>query len=471
MINAHDASVFITRQTITLRYGMLAAALHGRHEDRFAVADIASADYSAPTPRDMGAITLRDSSHRTLGVIPFPPRHEREAEEAWEAIERARAGEGPDDPPVDAEPSPSDLSMPDPIAGLSFLAVALRRATHHWGSVCEIQTVHIRDGHEVAARSWRCQPPEPWGKLDDADDWLGAPDPELPALSPVLARELPALGAIWGDCTAAFGNLPLLAHDAQYTMTALRDAARHSGVALPECQVGSMLALSRHAGLPAAAHDIRSLTEALDLPFHPEKDCGLARAVAAVALEIAHRLPTPTTGATGLTDLHRAAGLMMGRVGGSGDPEPWPVLAIAASIDSDAPKNATSREKPRTQEARRDRRAPWERVAAPDTVPEAATDADPEGALYHQHVTLTGDFSPYDKGRLWDGIAERGGTVGKNVTKKTTLLVLGAWDKPTSKEKRARELIEQGQPIQIWQASQLYAELGLGADDSEGPPF
>ena len=68
---------------------------------------------------------------------------------------------------------------------------------------------------------------------------------------------------------------------------------------------------------------------------------------------------------------------------------------------------------------------------------------------------------------LWSGIAERGGVIGKNVTKKTTLLVCGPWHTVTSKQKRAEELIDKGQEITLWTADQLYRELGLDED----PPF
>ena len=111
--------------------------------------------------------------------------------------------------------------------------------------------------------------------------------------------------------------------------------------------------------------------------------------------------------------------------------------------------------------------APWQSVATPDTIPEPAVDADPESPLYEQNVTLTGEFEPFDKGQLWDGIAARGGQVGKNVTKKTTILVVGEWASMTSKEKRARELMEKGQEIEIWPADKLLDILGL----NEQPPF
>ena len=112
-------------------------------------------------------------------------------------------------------------------------------------------------------------------------------------------------------------------------------------------------------------------------------------------------------------------------------------------------------------------RAPWQGVATPKDPPKPNEDADESGALYGEHVTLTGDFEPFDKGRLWEGIAERGGVVGKNVTKKTTILVIGAWRSTTSKQKRAEELIDKGQDIALWPAKRLYSELGL----DEEPPF
>ncbi|WP_460490895.1 BRCT domain-containing protein, partial [Corynebacterium nasicanis] len=117
------------------------------------------------------------------------------------------------------------------------------------------------------------------------------------------------------------------------------------------------------------------------------------------------------------------------------------------------------------------RRAPWQSVATPDVIPEANPDADPTGPLFGQHVTLTGDFEPFDKGRLWSAIADLGAGVGKNVTKKTSILVAGTWATKTSKEKRAEELIAQGQDIQIWSGEQLLAVLGLEEQDSEQPPF
>lgn len=102
----------------------------------------------------------------------------------------------------------------------------------------------------------------------------------------------------------------------------------------------------------------------------------------------------------------------------------------------------------------------WKRVATPDTVPEANAAADANGPVFGQNVTVTGDFAPYEKGEVWDMIAAAGGTVGKNVTKKTTLLVIGEWGSVTSKEKRARELKDKGQEISLWSFDEFLSALG-----------
>lgn len=102
----------------------------------------------------------------------------------------------------------------------------------------------------------------------------------------------------------------------------------------------------------------------------------------------------------------------------------------------------------------------WRRVSTPDHVPEPDLTADADGPVFGQNVTITGDFEPYDKGDVWNMIASAGGSIGKNVTKKTTMLILGDWGSVTSKEKRARELVEKGQDITIWTFNEFLTALG-----------
>ena len=140
---------------------------------------------------------------------------------------------------------------------------------------------------------------------------------------------------------------------------------------------------------------------------------------------------------------------------------------VSAAVAASAAPQGSNQAGPAKPSQSKGPQRPWQSVATPDTVPEPNADADPNAPLYGENVTLTGEFEPHDKGELWQKIAEQGAQVGKNVTKKTTVLVVGEWATVTSKEKRARELMDKGQDIQIWQASQLLEALGL----DEQPPF
>lgn len=231
----------------------------------------------------------------------------------------------------------------------------------------------------------------------------------------------------------------LVAHNAQLVINELLRAGLISSPQAFACT----LALSRAVVPDAPQHGLPRLAEELEVTGSP------AQQVAGVFIALARRVQ-----ATGSPqDIFADQGLDLGHV----DPEKHTVYPVL--VHAEDPTTASEKKRPSP--------APWSAVATPDTVPKPNPDADPDGLLYDQTVVLTGDFSPFDKGRLWSGMAERGATVAKNVTKKTTVLVIGEWKSTTSKEKRARELIEKGQDIQLWSAAELYTALGL----DEEPPF
>ena len=104
---------------------------------------------------------------------------------------------------------------------------------------------------------------------------------------------------------------------------------------------------------------------------------------------------------------------------------------------------------------------PSGRKGSGTSAPEQNSAADVDGPVFGETVVITGDVEPYSKGEVWDMLADAGAIVAKNVTKKTTLLILGEWATVTSKEKRARELQEQGQELAIWTFEELLQKLGV----------
>lgn len=87
--------------------------------------------------------------------------------------------------------------------------------------------------------------------------------------------------------------------------------------------------------------------------------------------------------------------------------------------------------------------------------------------LYGQIVVFTGDLAGMTRQQAWDAIAACGATPAKNVTRRTTCLVIGdgfsgsdAGMFTTTKARRVVELRAKGLQIDVLDERQLVAHLG-----------
>lgn len=310
--------------------------------------------------------------------------------------------------------------------------------------------------------------------------------------------DCPGVGELIASVEEFVGDLPLVAHNAQFDASALRDAAIASGVAVPKLMFACTLAQSRATKLDVVNHKLPTLAEHFGIALDNHHDAGAdAYACAGIMVGLARKATYEGSlmgfvhdagYALGSIDTDRVTPVLRDRSGAMRALQVQKVQGggMAAAVDAVSQPQGNNQgdsssrgAQPAPEDASADAQGgdpalfdpasvgkpkrsapPWQAVATPDTIPDPNPEADPNSALYGENVTLTGDFEPYDKGELWAGIAHHGGQVGKNVTKKTTILVTGEWATMTSKEKRARELQEKGQEIQIWTAEQLLDALG-----------
>ncbi|HZK31720.1 MAG TPA: exonuclease domain-containing protein [Corynebacterium sp.] len=456
----------MSEKAVTIRRSTLSAALRGDKVngddlsagvlDQVAVADISDVTMQAPTAYDPGWVDLAGVGVR----LRFSPRQEDNFRQFLTALATARSGE-----------DPADTGVP----GLDFIALDVETANSDFGSICQVGLVRYVDGRESGSRAWLCRPP---ARLEE---FLPA-NIAVHGITAAKVADQPRIGEIIDEIRDFLDGQPFVAHNAQFDATALRRAAVASEREIPSMDFGCSLTLARHQELPVANNKLPTLAEFFGVELTSHHDAlADARACGEITVSLARR-----QGFSGsLMELLHSGGFTLGEItaervipvqrdrSGAG-------RALQAGGDSAArvvggagtdfrDRKQTSAETgtgPATSERRRGP-APWQSVSTPEDIPEPNAAADPNHPLHGQNVTLTGDFSPYDKGRLWAGIAEHGGQVAKNVTRKTTLLVTGAWATKTSKEKRAEELQEKGQEIQVWTAEQLYDALDL----NEQPPF
>lgn len=462
MTQAHNATLTVSNDTITMMRSELSAALYRGDESRTVstvdIADITGISATEPTTLECGFVVL----HGTDMSVTFPPgQASTKALQAFITdIREAQQGNAP------AEGA---------VAGLNFLAIAIESTgnvekntekntkdntnaegtvqantdgTASYNNVLRVHTVEYTDGQANTEKTW---------SLEEFAHHVQN-SPEL-----------------------ADGSTPIVAHNGFYQAAQLHRAlaATHATFTYA-CTLALARNASTHATIKVRDHELDTIAQALDVATNKPASTENTAAAAYATGEILVALALREHHRGSVAELYAANNFALGKVHGDTH---LPVLRTdlselagggAQSTGSNAQagqsdQQASTSEKIGKSAAKSGggQPAPWQAVATPDTVPEANHNADSDHPLFGEHVTLTGEFEPYDKGRLWADIAERGAQIGKNVTKKTTILVVGEWAKKTSKEKRAEELNEKGQGIAIWPASKLLHVLGL----DEEPPF
>ena len=482
MIAAHGATITLDGSTLSITYSPLLTALSrsGEHTQTIDRTSLSGVEVQPPGSLSCGSIELSGQAGST--VITFSPNQVEQAESLAAGINAVLRGETPTLAAGGDKDTPATTGD-SPVPGLNFIGFDVETANDDWGSICQIGLVRYLDGVEAESVSWLCAPPEPFNFFQPVNISIHGITQEQVADQPGFAEVLPKMVDFVGD-------LPLVAHNAQFDFTALSRACAAAGITAPNFNFGCSLALSRFSSIKFVNHKLPTVARELGVELKKHHDAAEdARACAGITIELARRQNFEG----GFIDFFHSQGFTVGSLD---EERVYPILRdrsganvvvqrrrlgldhLGSAAEGRVPPAAGGRaaggasqsvepdvEKAAPKKARG--RAPWDKVATPEVIPDPNPDADPSSLLYGQHVTLTGDFEPYEKGALWQRIADQGGQVGKNVTKKTTILVAGPWATITSKQKRAEELQEKGQDIQIWDDKQLFTALGL--DDQ--PPF
>lgn len=468
MITAKRARISVTASEVVITPTALAASLSSSSSDTVVeLSAIKKVSVHSGDAWAVGRVELVTAGGTE--VIEFSPGDSEGPGALKALVDSALRGDAPDDAAADGQAG---------IPGFDFVALDVETANQNWGSICQIGMVKIVDGEEVERVTWKCCPPQGIDAFDPFN--VG-----IHGITQESVADCPEVGELIASVAEFVGELPLVAHNAQFDASALRDAAIASGVAVPQLMFACTLAQSRATKLDVVNHRLPTLAEHFGVALDNHHDAGAdAYACAGIMVGLARQASYEGSlmgfvhdagFALGSIDADRVTPVLRDRSGAMRALQVQKVRGggMSAAVDAvtqpqgnnqgdsrAAAAGGASGEEPVGVDKPQRSAPPWQAVATPDTIPDPNPQADPDSQLYGENVTLTGDFEPYDKGELWAGIAHHGGQVGKNVTKKTTILVTGEWATMTTKEKRARELQDKGQEIQIWTADQLLDALG-----------
>ena len=297
---------------------------------------------------------------------------------------------------------------------LNFTAIDFETANSKRGSVCAVGLTKVRAGVVTESQSWLIRPPAGIDHFDARN------------ISVHGVRPQDIFGAdSWGTSLQrildfAAGDA-LVAHNASFDRSVFRNACLESSLEVPEVEFRCSLELARRQ-LDLEVNRLPQVAKALGLSSFRHHDAGSdAETCANAVLAIARR--------DGLSTLELL----------------WPAKP---------PKSSGSRR--------------YTSEPALADLPQPNPLADPSHPLFGQVVVFTGELLTLERPEAMAQIAHRGAANAKNITKKTTMLVIGRQDPHSArvdistdsgKERKALQYVEAGQAIQAVSENQLLAWL------------
>lgn len=294
---------------------------------------------------------------------------------------------------------------------LSFCAIDFETANSFRGSPCAVGLVKVAHGRVVDTRRFLMRPPAGYDAFDPFNI-------ELHGITPAMVRGEPRFADRLAEIIAFAEGLPLVAHNAAFDMGVIRDACLASDLPWPAASYACTLVFSRLTW-SLLSYSLPWVAEAAGVPcgrhHDPEAD---AHAAAAILLAIGRH-----HGATTLEEIATATHAQIGSMG----PGSW---------------SGCHRR--------------WSGTRGHD-VPVANPDARPDHPFYGREIVFTGTLSSMTRALAWDRVAEVGGRPAPGVRRHTNVLVIGHQDaqklRPgeelSAKARKARDLRERGQPIEL----------------------
>ncbi len=185
---------------------------------------------------------------------------------------------------------------------LEFIAIDFETANRRHGSPCQVGLALVAD-HNVQA-TWGSLMRPPYG-----NDWFS---PDCTQVHGIVERGLvgkPTFEQLWPDIEKRIAGRPVVAHNAAFDMSVIRDATSHCSFDWPTFDFGcSLLLARRHYDLPE--HTLDAVAQEAGIPLNQHHDAVHdAVACALITLDMARR-----ASAASLDELLRISGIAWGRL-------------------------------------------------------------------------------------------------------------------------------------------------------------
>ncbi|APA97296.1 exonuclease domain-containing protein [Nocardia seriolae] len=344
------------------------------------------------------------------------------------------------------------------MAGLSFAAIDVETANSARGSICAVGVTVVQGGRRAEAESWLCRPPA-------GLDFFNWHNIRVHGITAAMVAEQPEFAHRWPEIVRLVDDLPVIAHNAGFDSGAIREACGRSGIREPGWSYSCSLALARRH-LDLDSYRLPHVAAALDIDFTNHHDAAADAAAAAdIVIALAAR-----AGVDSLSALERMVVERPLRIEPALRTEP--ILRAESTLGSESAVRAsgaggrTARiSQERSGSSERPPRRSW--FGRAELVQPAVTGTDPAHPLHGETIVFTGDLAAMTRQQAWDAIAACGATPARNITRRTTCLVIGDGFRgtdpaafTTTKAGRVVELQARGQRIDVLDETGFLARLG-----------
>ncbi|NLS08442.1 hypothetical protein HGQ17_00150 [Nesterenkonia sp. MY13] len=305
------------------------------------------------------------------------------------------------------------------MAGPTFVAIDFETANNDQASICQVGVCLVENGSITLTEQWYVQP---LTGLESFNPY----NVNIHGITPDMVKS----GLTWQESSIKLkrlvGTRGVTAHNVQFDSGCYTAACERAEITPEPWEWRCSLDLSRKMLPNLSEYKLDRVCEHLGISLAAHHQAGSdARASAEVVLAIALQ-----TGANRIEDLCAPNSASRPRRATNGGP-------------SFAPSHSISR---------------YKKVA---DLPAPNPDADPQHPIFGQHVVISGSIPGWTRDRFIERIAELGGQPQNNVTRKTTLLVVGE-DSGEVKLRKAEENIGRGFATEIISAKAALQLIDTG---------
>ncbi len=302
---------------------------------------------------------------------------------------------------------------------MDFIAIDFETANRYPNSAYSLGIVYVKNHQIIEEKYFLIQPPSM--KFDRKNI-------DVHGITPEAVKDAPKFDQVWKTIGQDFDGTMIIAHNAYFDMSVLSACLKEYGISVPNLNYCCSIPISNRA---IKGQRVRQSLKERTNYF-------------GIALEEHHHA---------LADARACAELVLKSIEASGQSsfanylDAHPSLPIKR-LSKLKPMYAFSKEKAPAAK-------PFNKTVKISDI-QPTIDIDERLPLFGKNFVLTGDLDSMDRTDAMQAIVNFGGILKSGVSKKTDYLIIGRQDKTvvgdkgiSSKERKARELQENGSPIEL----------------------